>query len=54
MKKHDIIFGITWLVIGGILTGLSLAGLTVEFWSGMGAALIAVGGARLLRSHRLG
>lgn len=54
MKKHDIIFGITWLVIGAILTGLSLAGLTDEFWSGMGAALIVVGGARLLRSHRLG
>ena len=53
MKKRDTIFSLVWLAIGLPLMGLSIAGVLDEFWSGMGSALVVVGAARLLRSHRL-
>ena len=53
MKDKNHIYPIICLILGAILMGLSIAGLTDEFWSGMGSALVVVGAARLLRSHRL-
>ena len=53
MKKTEFIFGIIWLVTGLVLTILSALEVLVEFWSGMGAALLVVGMARLLRGYRL-
>ena len=54
MKKNDIIFGSLWLVLGIALTVLGIFKTLDEFWSGLGAALLVVGAARLLRSYRLG
>lgn len=53
MKKTEFIFGVLWLVLGLVLTILSALEILVEFWSGMGAALLVVGTARLLRGYRL-
>lgn len=53
MKKKDILLGAVWLLLGLALTGLSCLETLDEFWSGMGAALIVIGIARLLRGYRL-
>ena len=53
MKKREILFGVIWLLLGLGLTALSLFETLDEFWSGMGAALMVVGAARLLRGYRL-
>ena len=53
MNDKNHIYPIICLVLGAILMGLSIAGLTDEFWSGMGSALVVVGAARLLRFYRL-
>ena len=44
---------IVWLIVGGILIGLSFAGKVDEFWNGMGFALTVVGLIRLIRFYRL-
>ena len=54
MKKKEITFAIIWLVLGLGLFVLTTLKTLDEFWSGMGAALVAVGAARLLRGYRLG
>lgn len=53
MKKKDIIFGVSWLLLGLALTVLSCLETLDEFWSGMGSALMVVGIVRLLRGYRL-
>ena len=53
MKKKDMIFGAVWLLLGLVLTVLSCLEALDEFWSGMGAALLVIGAARLLRGYRL-
>lgn len=53
MKDKSNIYPIICLILGAVLVVLSIAGVTDEFWSGMGSALLVVGAARLLRSHRL-
>ena len=53
MKKKDIVFGVSWLLLGLVLTVLSCLETLDEFWSGMGSALMVVGIVRLLRGYRL-
>ena len=53
MKDKKNIYPIICLTLGAVLVGLSIAGLTDEFWSGMGSALLVIGILRLLRFHRL-
>ena len=48
-----ILASILWVILGGILVGLSFAGITDEYWSGMGSALLTVGILQLLRWNRL-
>ena len=48
-----ILVSILWVILGGILVGLSFAGITDEYWSGMGSALLTVGILQLLRWNRL-
>ena len=48
-----ILVSILWVILGGILEGLSFAEITDEYWSGMGSALLTVGILQLLRWHRL-
>ena len=54
MKKNDVMFGCLWLVLGIALTVLGIFEALDEFWAGLGAALLVVGAARLLRGYRLG
>lgn len=53
MKKKEIVFGVSWLLLGLVLTVLSCLETLDEFWSGMGSALMVVGIVRLLRGYRL-
>ena len=53
MKDKKNIYPIICLTLGAVLVGLSIAGLTDEFWSGMGSALLVIGILRLMRAHRL-
>lgn len=54
MKPEKRIFvSILWVILGGILVGLSFAGLVNDYWSGMGSALLTVGVLQLLRWYRL-
>jgi hypothetical protein len=43
---------IIWLLLGLTLVTLSFMGITDEFWSGMGSALLVIGSLQLLRYHR--
>ena len=52
MKKRTLYYS-GLMIAGLILIGLGFAGITDEFWSGMGSALAMVGSLRLLRSYRL-
>ena len=52
MDKKNI-YPIVLLVAGLALTGLGIAEIVDEFWSGMGSALLVVGIIRLLRFDRL-
>ena len=53
MKKNlNVYISILWVIIGAILIGLSFVEKLDEFWSGMGSALLVVGGLRLLRIYR--
>ena len=54
MRKNDLIFGSIWLALGIGLVTLGIFETLDEFWSGMGAALLIMGAARLLRGYRLG
>ena len=53
--KHDkrVYLSITWVVIGAVLFGMAVAGKVDSFWSGMGGALLAVGGLQILKYYRL-
>ena len=53
MKKTDTVVSIIWLVCGSILVALSCLETLDEFWSGMGVALLVIGGLRMLRAFRL-
>ena len=44
---------IFWIILGAGLIGCGIAGLVDSFWSGMGGALIAVGGVRMVQQIRL-
>ena len=50
-KKHLAVY-IMEILAGIILLGLGVAGKVDEFWSGMGGALIGVGGMNLIRIIR--
>ena len=50
-KKNS--YPIVLLVAGLVLTGLGMAEIVDEFWSGMGSALLVMGIIRLLRFYRL-
>ena len=52
MDKKNI-YPILLLIAGLALTGLGLAEMVDEFWSGMGSALLVIGVIRLLRFYRL-
>ena len=52
MDKKNI-YPIVLLIAGLVLTGLGLAEIVDEFWSGMGSALLVIGVIRLLRYYRL-
>ena len=53
MKNKNTFYHIGILLAGVVLIGLGFAGMTDEFWSGMGSALAVVGSIRLLRDYRL-
>ncbi len=52
-NRGQFITYIIYILLGGILVGISLAEIVDEFWSGMGATLILIGIIRLLRMYRL-
>lgn len=55
MKQNETvrwIFGLLWLVIGGVLLLLSQLELLDAFWQGMGCALLVVGLLRILQHIR--
>ena len=52
MLKKRIIVQLCEIVAGVILLGLGIAGKVDEFWSGMGGALIGVGGMYLVQNIR--
>ena len=52
MDKKRITIQIIEILAGMVLLGLGVAGRVDEFWSGMGGALIAVGGMNLIRILR--
>ena len=52
MDKKNI-YPIVLLAAGLVLSGLGIAEIVDEFWSGMGSALAIVGALRLLRFYRL-
>lgn len=53
MKKNIMLYvSVLWLIIGGILVGMDIAGKVDEFWGSMGATLFVVGVLRLLRIYR--
>ena len=47
--EKKIYINILWIVIGVTLTALGIAGIVDSFWSGMGGALIAVGGINMVQ-----
>ena len=53
LNKKYLVLYISYLLIGAVLTGLGIAGIVDEYWSGMGSALLIVGAIRLLRMYRL-
>ena len=52
MSKKRLVVQIFEIVAGIILLGLGIAGKVDEFWSGMGGALIGVGGMYLVQTIR--
>jgi hypothetical protein len=52
MKQINKIMSTIWLLLGLTLVTLSFMGITDEFWSGMGSALLVIGSLQLLRYHR--
>lgn len=52
MSKKRIVIQILELLAGFLLLGLGIAGKVDEFWSGMGGALIGVGGMYLIQTVR--
>ena len=52
MSKKRIVIQILEILAGIILLGLGIAGKVDEFWSGMGGALIGVGGMYLVQTIR--
>lgn len=53
MKRDNRIFlSILWVICGAVLTFFSIRGELDSFWSGMGAALLCVGAAQILRFCR--
>lgn len=53
MKNKRIILSIIWIVLGGLLWGLSLSGRVDDYWGTFGFALAMVGVLQLLRRHRI-
>ena len=54
MKSDKRVYlSITWVVIGAVLFSMAVAGKVDSFWSGMGGALLAVGGLQILKYYRL-
>ena len=54
MKRDKRVYlSITWVVIGAVLFSMAIAGKVDSFWSGMGGALLAVGGLQILKYYRL-
>ena len=52
MKNRRLIASIVEIVIGALLSITGVAGLTDEYWTGMGTALLVVGILQLLRHIR--
>ena len=53
MKAKSYFVSALYIILGGILIGLSFAGVVDEFWNGMGLALLIVGVIQLIRRYRL-
>ena len=53
MKAKSYFVSALYIILGGILIGLSFAGVVDEFWNGMGFALLIVGVIQLIRRYRL-
>ena len=53
MKAKSYFVSALYIILGGILIGLSFTGVVDEFWNGMGFALLIVGVIQLIRRYRL-
>ena len=52
MNNRRMMASVVWLVLGVVLFGCGLLEVVDAFWSGMGGALMGVGGIRLIRMIR--
>lgn len=50
--RKRLFLSIFWMLLGLVLIGCHLAGLTEEFWSSMGVALLVVGALQVIRQIR--
>lgn len=51
-SERRIILSVTWILVGAVLIGLSLAGVLDDFWSGMGSGFFILGIIQVLRYFR--
>lgn len=52
-QDRRILVSIIWLILGIVLSGLSIAGVIDAFWGGMGSAFLLVGILQMVRFIRL-
>ena len=52
MKAKSYFVSALYIILGGILIGLSFAGVVDEFWNGMGSALLVMGVIQFIRFYR--
>ena len=51
-RKNRMMASICWIVIGAALVGAHYAGMTDDYWNGLGTALLAVGVLQMIRHVR--